>query len=170
MVTSNNDSKPIPSNNPRVIPQPSCCTAASSPVAPADASVAAMEIAYNHKTYVRIDKPLSKFNPAVAKLFYKFHNQLSAWRAATLADLQCEAHSKGVTYMVRNGSKAFIWINFIADGLSIMVPGVDTAVYPGSKPTTNTPDQVPGALLKVTEPAHISLAVKAIQDGYKARI
>jgi hypothetical protein len=60
-----------------------------------------MEIKPNHKTFVRIDTPLAKVAPAVATLFHQFHSQWSDWRTGRLADLQCEAHVRGVTYMIR---------------------------------------------------------------------
>ncbi len=72
--------------------------------------------------------------------------------------------------MVRNGSKAFVWINFSNKGLSVFVPGVKPADYPGAKPTATTPDEVSGALINVTSADLIPMALKAFQDGYKARI
>ena len=127
-----------------------------------------MEIKPNHKTFVRIDTPLAKVAPAVGTLFHRFHSQLSDWRAERLADLQCEAHVRGVTYMTRQGAKAFIWINFGASGLTVMVPGVDPSIYRGAKATTNTPGQIRGALLKVATPSDIPIAIQAIQDAYAA--
>jgi hypothetical protein len=128
-----------------------------------------MIITPNHKTYARVEKALAAVPPEAQKVFQAFHEAFGAWCATAMADIQCEAHARGVTYTINRGSKAFVWINFTAKGISLFIPGVKPEDYPGAKPTTTTPDNRPGALINVAPGNPLDTALKAIQDAYRPK-
>lgn len=126
-----------------------------------------MVIKPNHRTFVRIEKPLSAVPKDVGLLFQAFHQKLSRWNDDAHASLECEAHARGVTYLVDRGSRAFVWINFTAKGISLSIPGIRAEDFPGAKTTTNTPGGRLGILLCVAPGQPLDEAIQAVQAAFR---